>query len=199
MSNKLVKLVTGLFVGAIITLGVKAGVKAEVVYYVNDEGVYAVDDQSYLYAKMPEGTTIPQGSKVYVDYSAKDMKTDLGTLQYSGKGWCDPTFKTTSAVRVNYTEEGNVQLNRSWGYTATGNEVLIGKAAQVQAQAFANLKAMAFKPVVAPVCAVPVFTAPVVVPCVAPCVAPVVAPCAVQAFNACSLPNLAPSVKMPWE
>lgn len=136
MSGKIIKIVTGLLLGVVVTLGVKASVSAEVVYLVKDDGVFAVDDQTYLYTRMPAGSIIPEGAKVLIDHdAAKEMDADWGTFKVSGGSFWNPTFTATSNLKVGYGETGNAVFNRTFNVYGTGEDLLGVKAMEMQARA----------------------------------------------------------------
>lgn len=167
MSGKIVKVVTGLLLGVVVTLGVKASVNAEVIYLVKDDGVFAVDDQTYLYTKMPAGAIIPEGSKVLIDRdAAKTMDADCGTFKVSGGSWCNPVFTATSNLKVGYGDEGNAIFNRTFNVYGTGEDMLGVKAMEIQARTayYINSKWNAYVPGYSiptwPAPCAPVWTAP---------------------------------------
>lgn len=127
MSNKIIKVVTGLFLGLLITMGVKTTVMAEVYYYVNSDGIFAIDKDTNVYAKMPAGSIIPEGATVYIEKSAL-TKLGLGAgyldgSKYGWGYWYNPEFKAATNLKVGYDENGAV-LKQTYNVFGTGEDII---------------------------------------------------------------------------
>lgn len=102
MIKKIAKLVTGLFVGAVLVLGVAKSVDADVFYMEKGGKIFAYDTVTGYYVDLPAGVIIPgpYGNMVVVKKTDDDGKEKF-SLKYSpysfgltAEQWLDMTYNT---------------------------------------------------------------------------------------------------------
>lgn len=81
MIKKIAKIVTGLFVGVVLVMGITKTAKADVVYSQLGGKVWAIDNETGFFVELPAGVIVPGlcGNMVVVE----DEKTSTFSLQYS--------------------------------------------------------------------------------------------------------------------
>ena len=137
--NNILKIAATLFAGTVIAMSFQTDVKAEPVYFVNNEQVYVTDTNNLFYSvKLPSGTAIPANSLVMVVKSDDTLEAKKCLLQFEGFNPCNQlvTFRTTATTRIEYTADNNIALNLSYGFGGVpGDAYLNNWKAQQEARA----------------------------------------------------------------
>ena len=138
--KKFAKVLAGLFLGVVIAGTVSSTAKADVVYVVNDNGVFAKDTNNPWYAvKMPAGSVIPAGSNVTFDMKSKKIETNQSLYMNPNGFWWDvASFDTTAGAQVMY-KDGKIQINPYNKYGRAGDWYLGTWQAQKEAAQIAEL------------------------------------------------------------
>lgn len=142
--NKILKLMATLFVGGVIAIAFSSNVKAEPVYYVNDDAIYITSTENPYYSvKLPSGTAIPANSLVVFNKKGGDVESALGLLiPENYNPWTKiGTFRTSARSIIEYgcEDSATIGLNYSYNYSgAPGDMYLYNWKAQQEAQAAAQ-------------------------------------------------------------
>ena len=142
--KKVLKLMATLFVGGVIAIAFSTNVKAEPVYFVNDDAVYITSTENPYYSvKLPGGTAIPANSLVVYNKKNASLESECGLLiPECYNPWTKmATFRTSARSTIEYgdCESAVIGLNYSYNYFgAPGDLYLNNWKAQQEAQAAAQ-------------------------------------------------------------